>query len=126
MADAVSTQILTESASKIVIKFLNVSDGTGESDVVKVDVSALTPACSTVSIARVQYMTDGMGVRMLWEANADVVALLIPSNQIGDMSFSPALSNNASTGVTGDLAFTTFGHTNGDTYVVILHLRKHV
>ena len=124
MGDAVTTQILSQSPSRLVVKFLNISDGTGEADVVKVDVSALTPACSLVTIEKVQYMTRGMGVNMYWEANADVLALLIPTDSIGEMTFSPPISNDAGTGVTGDIGFTTVGHTNGDIYVIVLTLRK--
>ena len=41
MADAVATQIIIDGDRNVVQKFTNVSDGTGESAVVKVDVSAL-------------------------------------------------------------------------------------
>ena len=34
------------------------------------------------------------------------------------------LPNNAGSGVTGDVQFTTVGHSSGDTYTIILYLRK--
>ena len=90
--------------------------------------SALTPACTTVTIDEIVYATDGMAVRVLWDADTDVVAWLIPANQHGCFDFRErapgGLINNAGTGVTGDISFTTVGHTSGDTYVVILHCRK--
>ena len=41
MADAVTSQTIIDGSKTAVLKFTNISDGTGESDVVKVDVSAL-------------------------------------------------------------------------------------
>lgn len=42
MADAVTSQTIQDGERKAVLKFTNISDGTGETNVVKVDVSALT------------------------------------------------------------------------------------
>lgn len=125
MADAVTTQILLESSDRLIVKLTNISDGTGEADVIKVDVSDLTPAATRVSIEKIQYATYGMGARLLWEATADVVAFLIPYDQSGEMTFHPPIPNNAGDGITGDLALTTVGHTSGDTYTIVLTLRKH-
>ena len=41
MADAVTTQTIIDGERNCVMKFTNVSDGSGESAVAKVDVSAL-------------------------------------------------------------------------------------
>ncbi len=41
MADAVTSQTLVDNDKTLVMKFTNISDGTGESAVKKVDVSAL-------------------------------------------------------------------------------------
>ena len=41
MADAVTSQTIVDGEKTVVQKFTNISDGTGESAVVKVDVSAL-------------------------------------------------------------------------------------
>jgi hypothetical protein len=128
MADAVATQVLFENARDYVAKFTNVSDGTGESAVVKVDASALTPAASDLDILKMEYATDGMAVRVLFDATADVVAWLIPANQSGCIDFRDfppgGLLNNAGAGKTGDILFTTVGHTSGDTYSIILHCKK--
>jgi hypothetical protein len=128
MADAVATQILYESKSHISLKFTNVSDGTGEADVVKVDVSALATPCAEVDILKIEYATDGMAVRVEWDATTDVVAWLVPANQHGCFDFTRdppgGLRNDAGTGKTGDVLFTTVGHTSGDTYAIIMHLKK--
>ena len=41
MADAVTSQTIQDDNRKAVLKFTNISDGTGESAVTKIDVSAL-------------------------------------------------------------------------------------
>lgn len=126
MADAVTTQILLDGAKNAVLKFTNVSDGTGESAVTKVDVSTLSGAPTEVRIDKIWYSTDGMAVRVLWDATADVVAWLIPTSQSDTIDFTcfGGINNNAGSGITGDIQFTTVGHTSGDTYSIILWVSK--
>ena len=79
MADAVATQTLRDDGRLVVMKFTNISDGTGESAVTKVDVSALAvnpitgEPCTSVSIQRIQYDVRGMDVKILWDADTDVL-----------------------------------------------------
>jgi len=59
MADAVTTQIIHDGDRQVVMKFTNISDGTGEAAVQKVDVSTLQPesrtgrVCTEVAISRI-------------------------------------------------------------------------
>ena len=59
MADAVATQTIQDGAKTAIFRFTNVSDGTGESAVTKIDVSALSNdpmtnnACSSVGIENI-------------------------------------------------------------------------
>jgi len=113
------------------MKFTNVSDGTGESAVTKVDVSALSTnrlgaPCASVQINKVWYVTAGMGVNILFDATADVLAMGLPADSEGTLDFSSftGIPNNAGSGKTGDIQFTTVGHTSGDTYMVVLELIK--
>jgi len=126
MADAITSQTIFDGSKKAILKFTNISDGTGEAAVVKVDVSALVDAPTKVSINKIWFTTDGMAVRMLWDATADVLAYSIAAGQTGFLDFSGfgGLKNNAGDGVTGDLAFTTVGHTAGDSYSIILEVSK--
>ena len=74
MADAVATQTIQDGSRSAVFKFTNVSDGTGESAVVKIDVSTLSAdpvtgkACTSVEIEKIWYSTIGMGVQILFDA----------------------------------------------------------
>lgn len=124
MADAVTSQTLFDSAKNVVMKFTNLSDGNGESAVTKVDVSALSPAATKVSIQEIWYHTGGMVVTLLWDADTDVTILNLQGDGYMDFRRFGGLSNNAGTGVTGDILVTTTGHTSGDTYTLILDMQK--
>ena len=131
MADAVTSQTLIDGPNKAVIKFTNVSDGSGESAVKKVDVSALSNsrdgvACSGVVIERIWWQCIGMKVKILWDATTDAFCNELGENQSGDHDYTSfgGLTNNAGSGKTGDVMFTTVGHASADTYTIILYMRK--
>jgi len=131
MADAVATQILVDDTRRAVFKFTNISDGTGETGVVKVDVSALTPyqgkACTGVAIQTIDALTVGMGVNLLWDATTDVIILTLGESDFFTFDFSRfgGLTNNAGAGKTGDILFTTVGATAGDKYTVVMEVLKY-
>ena len=132
MGDAVASQIIVDGPSFVAIKLTNISDGTGETAVTKVDVSALEAdsrtglSCTDVNIERIWWQCIGMKVRILFDADTDVMAIELGENQSGNHDYSVfgGLTNNAGTGKTGDVKFTTVGASSGDTYTVILYLRK--
>lgn len=125
MADTVTTQKILDGAKNAVIKLTNLSDGTGESAVVKVDVSTLSGSPESVSINRITYDVSGMAVTLLWDATTDVRILTLGSNcGVLDFNSFGGLPNNAGAGKTGDILLTTTGHTSGDSYSIILELTK--
>jgi hypothetical protein len=131
MADTVTSQTIQDGQNIAVLKFTNVSDGTGESAVKKVDVSALQAnnsgdACTSVSVARIYWATRGMGVNLEFDASTNVLLTGLPADSTGDEYYDlfTGIPNNAGSGVTGDIDFTTVGHSNGDTYSIILVLNK--
>jgi hypothetical protein len=131
MADAVTSQTIQDGEKTAILKFTNVSDGSGESAVKKVDVSALASnsagqACSTVSVARIYWATRGMGVNVEFDASTNVLLTGLPADSTGDEYYDlfTGIPNNAGSGVTGDIDFTTVGHSSGDTYSIILVLNK--
>ena len=131
MADAVTSQTIQDGQKIAVLKFTNVSDGTGESAVKKVDVSALQAnnsgdACTSVSVARIYWATRGMGVNLEFDATTNVLLTGLPADSTGDEYYDlfTGIPNNAGSGVTGDIDFTTVSHSSGDTYSIILVLNK--
>ena len=131
MADAVASQTILDGERLAVLRFTNVSDGTGESNVAKVDVSALAAnsagkSCTEVSIQRIYWACIGMSVRLDFDATTNVLAIGLPADSTGDEYYDSftGIPNNAGTGKTGDILFTTTGASANDTYVVILELIK--
>jgi hypothetical protein len=130
MADAVTSQIIFDGTRTAVMKFTNISDGTGESAVLKVDVSALTSfqgqTCTGVNIVNLDAITVGMGVDLLWDASTDVICYTVGADQFVSFDFNRfgGLSNNAGAGKTGDLLFTTVGASSGDRYTIVLEMVK--
>jgi hypothetical protein len=131
MADAVTSQTLFDGDKHVVMKFTNISDGTGESAVKKVDVSALESdingnTCTSVAIEKIWWQCIGMKVRMFFDASSDKFIIELGENQSGyhDYSEFGGIKNNAGSGKTGDIDFTTVGHSSADTYTIILKMRK--
>jgi hypothetical protein len=131
MADAVASQTILDGERLFIAKFTNISDGTGETAVVKVDVSTLNPsasgnACNGVKINKIWMAAHGMEVRILWDADVNVLAWQVTSNGPYLMDFSSfgGISNNSGTGRNGDIAFSTHDATAGDSYAIILECIK--
>ena len=131
MADAVTSQTIIDGPNKAVMKFTNISDGTGESAVNKVDVSALSTSsdgdtCTSVIIEKIWWQCNGMKVKLLFDATSDAFCIELGENQSGHHDYTSfgGLTNNAGSGVTGDILFTTVGHSSADSYTVVLYMRK--
>ena len=136
MADAVTSQTLSDGDRIAVVKFTNISDGTGESSVEKVDVASLTSkadgtACARVHIQQIWYSISGMRVDLEWNATSNVKAIMLGGGvalepTVGHLDFRSfgGIKNNAGSGIDGDIDLTTLHHTNNDHYTIILELRK--
>ena len=133
MADAGATQTLQDGAQKAIFRFTNVSDGTGESAVTKIDVSGLTTnpvtgmSCSSVSIEKISFSNIGMGVKIYFDATTDVLVIQLPADWADEFDFSEfsGIPDNAGSGATGDIQFTTVGHSSGDSYTIVMTVIKH-
>ena len=131
MADAVTSQTIIDGERNCVMKFTNVSDGTGESAVAKVDVSALASnaagvACSEVRVMRISHAIVGMSVQLFLDATSNVLLVELAESSNGHMDFTDfgGIPNNAGSGKNGDILFTTKGHSSGDTYSIVLEMLK--
>jgi len=131
MADAVTSQTIQDGEKNCIMRFTNVSDGTGESAVAKVDVSALASnsegkSCSEVRVLRVSHAIVGMSVQLFLDATSNVLLMELAESSNGHMDFKDfsGIPNNAGSGKTGDILFTTKGHSSGDTYSIVLEMHK--
>ena len=132
MADAVATQTIQDGGNTAIFRFTNVSDGSGESAVAKIDVSALAvdpvtgAACTKVSIQKIYYSTIGMGVKLFFDADTDVLVWQLNADWSDTLDFSDftGIPNNSGSGKTGDIMFTTVGASSDDVYNIIIQVSK--
>lgn len=111
------------------LQLTNLSDGTGESDVVKLDRSELYGidglACEKIVIDKIKYQTYGMSVRLEWDMTPDQLIAMLPENSEGCIEgpFFPDYDGAYGVGETGDLLLTTIGHTANDSYNITLDIK---
>jgi len=139
MADVVTSQTLVDTTgTKTVIKFTNISDGSGETLVTKMDSSALTfmTEDATKNVAKIWWSintTNGKsGVEILWagsgtsSANA-TIGFFSGTGYHDYFTAGNSIPNNATltanTSPAGDILLSTKGFVSGDNYTIILELR---
>lgn len=136
MADAVATRVIAETKTHLVLHFTNISDGTGEAAVKKVDKSTYLAADgaepAALDIEKISWVCDGMAVRILYDHTTDDLVHVCGGS--GDRDFrckdldtvpsQAALKDPRTAGDTGDILFTTTGHTSGDSYSITIWMRK--
>ena len=127
-ADSVTTKTLRNTGgtfgSNYAFIFSNASDGTGESAVVKVSTAALQGTPTKLKITKLKWSTQGMGVTLLFDANTDdkAISLFGDGEYDADKQGGP-LVDPQSTGHTGNILFTTVGHSAGDGYTIYLEAK---
>ena len=131
MADTVNTQILRNDGDWYVVRLTNESDGTGESNVVKVDISGLTNTNSkTVTYTSVYYIEYSVNVFnyvvLRWDHTTDDEIAVLRGTGCIDLRSVGGQVDPKTTGGTGDILLTTDGLTDGASYDITLHLRKKV
>ncbi len=126
MADTVDSLVVFNGKRLYSVRLTNVSDGTGESGVAKVDISTLTgPAGSAPSYTKVReilYNIQGFtSVRLFWDHTTDdEIAVLPAGNGYMDYTALGSLTDPRSSGGTGDILLTTAGAAANATYDITL------
>ena len=135
MADVVTSQTIVDtSGTKTVMKFTNISDGSGETLVTKMDASALTfmTEDATKSLAKIWWSintTNGKsGVELLWAGTTNSTIGFFSGTGYHDYFTSGnSIPNNATltanTSPAGDVLISTKGFVAGDNYTIILEVR---
>ena len=130
MADTVTTQTIADTSGvKFVIKMTNVSDGTGETLVKKVDASELTfmTEDGNRKIARIWHSVNTSNpksaVEIVWDGVTDSTAMVLGGNGYFDLrTAGNEIVNNATT-PTGDVLLSTKNFAVGDNYTIIVEFR---
>jgi hypothetical protein len=130
MADTVTTQTIADTSGvKFVTKLTNISDGTGETLVRKVDASELTfmTEDGNRKISKIWFSINTANsksaVELIWAGATNATAMLLSGQ--GYFDFRPAgdeIPNNATT-PTGDVLLSTKSFANGDNYTIIVEFR---
>ena len=130
MADTVTTQTIADTSGvKFTVKLTNLSDGTGETLVKKVDASETTfmTEDGNRKISKVWYTVNTANgksaVELLFDGTTNATALLLSGN--GHIDLRPSgneIPNNAGT-PTGDILLSTKNFADGDNYTIIVEFR---
>ena len=139
MADVVTTQTLVDTVGvKTVVKMTNISDGSGETLVTKMDASALNFMSEDAErvISKIYWSvntTNGKsGVELLWAgsgtSSANATIGFFSGRGFHDyFKDGNSIPNNstltANTSPAGDILFSTKGFVAGDNYTIILEIR---
>lgn len=136
MADVVTSQILKDHAKGYAVKLTNISDGTGETDVIKVDASTLaanngagterlTITKLFWSVASGTSSTMSPRVTLKWAGSSNTTIVTLTGSGYWDLSTGGQcpLTNNAPS-PTGDILLSTTGFTANAAYTVIIEGRK--
>lgn len=122
MADAVATRTLASGSKRSAFLFSNLSDGTGETSVQKVDISTLNGAPSKVSILRAMFNISGMTVKVSFDHTTDDDVLYLSGVGEIDLREFGGLKDPASAGGTGDILFSTIGAALNNSYNIMLEI----
>ena len=130
MADAVTTQTIVDTSGvKYVVKMTNLSDGSGENNVNKIDASTTTFMTEDGErrIARVYYSVNvsdaKSGVELIWDGVANATALFLSGQGTIDLRTDGNSFKNNATTPTGDVLLSTKGFAVGDNYSIIVEFR---
>ena len=130
MADIVTTQVLSDTSGvKYVAKLTNLSDGSGESLVTKVDASGTTfmSEDGNRKIAKIWYSVNTTNpkacVELLWAGATNATAVLLGGQGYWDLrTAGDEITNNATT-PTGDVLLSTRDFVVGDNYTILVEFR---
>ena len=130
MADLVTSQTIADTSGvKFVSKLTNFSDGTGETQVKKIDASEVTfmTEDGNRKIAKIWYSintaNNKSGVELIWDGVTNATAMLLSGNGYFDLrTAGNEVPNNATT-PTGDILLSTKNFASGDNYTLIVEFR---
>lgn len=132
MADTLTRKIIEDQSGKAVVRVQLDSDGTGTTNGILVDRSALAAGLNGTEAGRlvieyIDFIIDGMQIVLNFDHTTDDYILTLAGN--GSIDFTKnhlyqGFIDPNSAGGTGDITGTTIGHTNGDKATIIFYLRK--
>ena len=125
MAITVTTQTLVDGSTNIVVKCQLVSGAAADVTAQQLlDVSTFSAAPAKVKIMQIHGGGSDFDIDLHWDATTDVDIMTLPVGEFFyDFRSIGGLINNAGTGVTGDIMFTSRGAAADSECTIILYLR---
>jgi len=130
MADTVSTQVLSDTTGvKYVVKLTNISDGSGESLVKKIDASTTTFMTEDASrkIAKIWFSVNATNkkacVELIWDGETNATGVLLSGQGYWDLRTAGNEIVNNSTTPTGNVLLSTHDFVVGDNYTIVVEFR---
>ena len=126
MADTVLNTTVFDGSKKLITHYNVVSDSSGGTTKI-VDVSALASnngkTCKTVRLNKISFNVSVTApvdaIRMLWDADTDVVFQTLNGEMENDYSSFGGLKNTEATNFTGDVNVTLPACANGDSATIV-------
>jgi len=124
MSDSINTYALVKSSPRSVFLFNNRSDGTGETNVQKIDISDLPGAPTKIKINKIIWSVSGMAVQIMFDHTANDTAIILTGEGELNLCGLGGIVDPASAGGTGDILFSTLNADADDGYSIILEVEE--
>ncbi len=126
MADYAKLVKLRDTANEAAYILSGSSDGTGETAVQKIDISAIAMAATKVRIKKLIWACDGMTAEILFDHSTDDSAIVCSGNGEFNETDEAPIIDPGSSGGTGDILLTTRvpATTVGHGYTIYIEIAK--
>jgi hypothetical protein len=135
MSDAVTAKTIFKGNRKAVFQFTNKSDGTGENNVKKIDISTLrldprfATAPTTLKIVKVWFAVQpaAFAIQVQYNHTTPDVVLILSGSGSWDFSNEDfgGITDPGSAGGDGSINFNTIGAASAATYSIIMEVALH-
>lgn len=124
MAMMTTNRTLYDGRKNVVVQLTGISDGMGgETNVIKVDASELSPPAKSLAIKKITYDVSGGLVQLLRDAIDPIQIYTLSSVNEIDLSLVNGSTGGDDTS-NGDILLTTLGFDAGSAYNITLEMRK--
>ena len=130
MADTITTQTIADTSGvKFVVKMTNISDGTGENLVKKIDASEVTFMTENADrkLAKIWYSINSANpksaVELIWDGTPNATMVILGGNGYWDLRTAGNEIVNSATTPTGDVLLSTKNFALGDNYTIVAEFR---
>jgi hypothetical protein len=124
MAMATTSLVLYDGPRNLVMQFTGISDGSNETNEIKVHVADLSPKPLSVKVTKINANVSGGIVQLLWAADSPVPFLNLTN--LDEISYKKigGMTNQGGDTANGDILISTLGFEAGSSYSVMIEMLK--